>query len=203
MYKNTNKMKLYNPTIIVVVLILFLSSTVVIFFPLISSQQQQQQQGEPASVLKLAKSNVSLDISLSKGYIDGNIAYFIATDASDKHAVSSITNNTGFPVNYAPLLNNISESIRGQGYVFLNGVQGEAPGGFQLPVANAVPGDKDYSPLWQTNFVKWNNNATARELKSVEEIVAAQNNGELTITETNIIVNSPAIKWQDNSIQVN
>jgi hypothetical protein len=197
MYKNTNKMKLYNPTIIVVVLILFLSSTVVIFFPLISSQQQQQQQGEPASVLKLAKSNVSLDISLSKGYIDGNIAYFIATDASDKHAVSSITNNTGFPVNYAPLLNNISESIRGQGYVFLNGVQGEAPGGFQLPVANAVPGDKDYSPLWQTNFVKWNNNATARELKSVEEIVAAQNNGELTITETNIIVNSPAIKWQE------
>jgi hypothetical protein len=203
MYKNSNKMKLYNPTIIVVVLILFLSSTVVIFFPLISSQQQQQQQGEPASVLKLAKSNVSLDISLSKGYIDGNIAYFIATDASDKHAVSSITNNTGFPVNYAPLLNNISESIRGQGYVFLNGVQGEAPGGFQLPVANAVPGDKDYSPLWQTNFVKWNNNATARELKSVDEIVAAQNNGELTITETNIIVNSPAIKWQDNSIQVN
>jgi hypothetical protein len=197
MYKNSNKMKLYNPTIIVVVLILFLSSTVVIFFPLISSQQQQQQQGEPASVLKLAKSNVSLDISLSKGYIDGNIAYFIATDASDKHAVSSITNNTGFPVNYAPLLNNISESIRGQGYVFLNGVQGEAPGGFQLPVANAVPGDKDYSPLWQTNFVKWNNNATARELKSVDEIVAAQNNGELTITETNIIVNSPAIKWQE------
>jgi hypothetical protein len=201
MYKNSNKMKLYHPTIIVVVLILFLSSTVVIFFPLIS--QQQQQQGEPGSVLKLAKSNVSIDIQLSKGYIDGNIAYFIATDASDKHAVSSITNNTGFPVNYAPLLNNISESIRGQGYVFLNGVQGEAPGGFQLPVANAVPGDKDYSPLWQTNFVKWNNNATARELKSVEEIVAAQHNGELTITETNIIVNSPAIKWQDKSIQVN
>ena len=107
----------------------------------------EQQQGEPGSVLKLSKANVPIDISLSKGYIVGNIAYFIATDASDKHAVSSITNNTGFPVNYAPLLNNTPESIRGQGYVFLNGVQGEAPGGFQLSVANAVPGDKDYSPL--------------------------------------------------------
>jgi len=62
--------------------------------------------------------------------------------------------------------------------------------------------DKDYSPLWQTNFVKWNNNTTARELKSVEEILAAQKNGELTITETNIIVNSPTIKWQDGSLQV-
>lgn len=191
MHKKSNKMKLSNPIVIVVVLTL-LSSTVVIFFPLVSEQQQDK----PSSVLKLAKANVSIDIPTSKGYIDGNIAYFIATDASDEHAVSSITNNTGFPVNYAPLLNNTPESIRGQGYVFLNGVQGEAPGGFQLPVANAVPGDKDYSPLWQTNFVKWNDNATARELKSVEEIVAAQNNGELTITETNIIVNSPAIKWQ-------
>jgi hypothetical protein len=153
--------------------------------------------------LKLAKANVSTDIPISKGYIDGNIAYFIATDASDKHTVSSITNNTGFPVNYAPLWNNTSESIRGQGYVFLNGVQGEAPGGFQLPVANAVPGDKDYSPSWQANFVKWNDNSTPRELKSVEEIMTAQKNGELTITETNIIVNSPAIKWQDGSLQVN
>ena len=202
MHKKSNKMKLSNPTVMVVAVLILLSSAVVIFFPVLSVQQQQQQ-GEPRSVLKLAKSNASIDIPLSKGYIDGNIAYFIATDASDEHAVSSITNNTGFPVNYAPLLNNTSESIRGQGYVFLNGVQGEAPGGFQLPVANAVPGDKDYSPIWQTNFVKWNDNATARELKSVEEIIAAQKNGELTITETNIIVNSPAIKLQDGALKVN
>jgi hypothetical protein len=188
MYKKSNKTKLFNPIFIVVVLTV-LTSTVIIFFPLVSEQQQDKAD----SVLKSTKGNVSIDIPISKGYIDGNIAYFIATDASDEHAVSSITNNTGFPVNYAPLLNNTPESIRGQGYVFLNGVQGEAPGGFQLPVANAVPGDKDYSPIWETNFVKWNNNATARELKSVEEIMTAQKNGELTITETNIIVNSPAV----------
>jgi len=195
MHKKSNKMRLSNPKVIAVVVLILLSSTVVIFFPLLSEQQQDQ----PSSVLKSTKSNVSIDIPISKGYIDGNIAYFIATDASDKHAVSSITNNTGFPVNYAPLLNNTPDSIRGQGYVFLNGVQGEAPGGFQLPIANAVPGDKDYSPLWQTNFVKWNDNATARELKSVEEIMTAQNSGELIITETNIVVNSPAIKWQNSS----
>ena len=192
-----------NSAVIEVVLILLLSSTMVIFYPLVSEQQQQHQQDEPpGSILKLAKANVPINIPLSKGYIDGNIAYFIATDASDKHAVSSITNNTGFPVNYAPVLNNTPESIRGQGYVFSNGIEGEAAGGFQLPVANAVPGDKDYSPLWQTNFVKWNDNATARELKSVEEIMAAHKNGELTITETNIIINSPAVKWQDGSLQV-
>ena len=203
MDKKSNKMNLLpNFAVIEVVLILLLSSNMVIFYPLVSEQQQHQQDQPPGYILKLAKANVPIDIPLSKGYIDGNIAYFIATDASDKHAVSSITNNTGFPVNYAPLLNNTPESIRGQGYVFSNGVEGEAPGGFQLPVANAIPGDKDYSPLWHTNFVKWNDNATARELKSVEEIMAAHKNGELTITETNIIINSPAIKWQDGSLQV-
>ena len=206
MHENLHKMKLSTSAVVAVVMIL-LSPTVVILFPLVSEQQQQQQQqqqeSKPGSILKLAKGNVSIDIPIAKGYIDGNVAYFIATDASDKHAVSSITNNTGFPVNYAPLLNNTPDSIRGQGYVFLNGVQGEAPGGFQLPVANAVPGDKDYSPLWQTNFVKWNDNATARELKSVEEIMTAQNSGELIITETNIVVNSPAIKWQNSSQQAN
>jgi hypothetical protein len=203
MDKKSNKMNLLpHSTVREVILILLLSSTMGIFYPLVSEQQQHQQDQPPGSILKLANANVPIDIPLSKGYIDGNIAYFIATDASDKHAVSSITNNTGFPVNYAPLLNNTPESIRGQGYVFSNGVEGEAPGGFQLPVANAVPGDKDYSSLWQTNFVKWNDNATARELKSVEEIMAAHKNGELTITETNIIINSPAIKWQDGSLQV-
>jgi hypothetical protein len=31
---------------------------------------EQQQQGEQRSVLKLAKSNVSIDIPISKGYIE-------------------------------------------------------------------------------------------------------------------------------------
>ena len=147
-----------------------------------AQQEPNQQQQAP-----------TVEIPVSKGYVDGKIAYFIATDASDKEAVESIANNTGYQINFAPILAQTPESERGQGYLFLNGIKGEAPNGFQLPVANAVPGDEDYSPIWESNFVTWNDNATARELKSVEEILAAQNNGELNIAETNIIVNSPAV----------
>ena len=146
------------------------------------AQQELNQQQAP-----------TVEIPVSKGYVDGKIAYFIATDASDKEAVESIANNTGYQINFAPILAQTPESERGQGYLFLNGIKGEAPNGFQLPVASAVPGDEDYSPIWESNFVTWNDNATARELKSVEEILAAQNNGELNIAETNIIVNSPAV----------
>ena len=148
----------------------------------LAHQEPNQQQQAP-----------TVEIPVSKGYVDGKIAYFIATDASDKKAVESIANNTGYQINFAPILAQTPESERGQGYLFLNGIKGEAPNGFQLPVANAVPGDEDYSPIWESNFVTWNDNATARELKSVEEILAAQNNGELNIAETNIIVNSPAV----------
>lgn len=148
----------------------------------LAQQEPNQQQQAP-----------TVEIPVSKGYVDGKIAYFIATDASDKEAVESIANNTGYQINFAPILAQTPESERGQGYLFLNGIKGEAPNGFQLPVANAVPGDEDYSPIWESNFITWNDNATARELKSVEEILAAQNNGELNIAETNIIVNSPAV----------
>jgi hypothetical protein len=148
----------------------------------LTQQEPNQQQQAP-----------TVEIPVSKGYVDGKIAYFIATDASDKEAVESIANNTGYQINFAPILAQTPESERDQGYLFLNGIKGEAPNGFQLPVANAVPGDEDYSPIWESNFITWNDNATARELKSVEEILAAQNNGELNIAETNIIVNSPAV----------
>ena len=148
----------------------------------LAQQEPNQQQQAP-----------TVEIPVSKGYVDGKIAYFVATDASDKKAVESIANNIGYQINFAPILAQTPESERGHGYLFLNGINGEAPNGFQLPVANAVPGDEDYSPIWESNFVTWNDNATARELKSVEEILAAQNNGELNIAETNIIVISPAV----------
>jgi hypothetical protein len=75
---------------------------------------------------------------------------------------------------------------------------------YQLQVNYRI--DKGYSPIVQLNFVKWNNNSTnsdnaannntsitVRELKSATEIIAAQKNNELTITRTNILINSPAV----------
>jgi hypothetical protein len=136
----------------------------------------------------------SISIQLSKGYVDGKIAYFIATDASDNQIALSITNNTGFKVNYAPNLAWTPESARQQGYVFVNGIKTtESPMGFQLGVASALPGENGYSPLNQVNFVKWNANTNPRILKSAAEILTAERNGELIVAKTNIVINSPAV----------
>ena len=64
------------------------------------------------------QSNINfISIPVTKGFVDGNISYFISTDASEKAIVSSITNTTKFTVNYVPSLANTSESSHQQGYV--------------------------------------------------------------------------------------
>ena len=156
--------------------------------------------------IKISATSTMISLPLSKGYVNGKIAYFIATDASDNQTAREISNNLKFNVNFAPTLALIPESSRQQGYEFLNGVRGQGAFGYQLPVASKLPIDKDYSPIVQLNFVKWNSDITgygntfnnhtsniARELKSVSEIMSAQTNKELTIARTNIIVNSPVI----------
>ena len=147
------------------------------------------------STTSTSQSNPSpISIPLSKGYVNGKIAYFIATDASDSQIAASITNTTGFKVNYAPNLASTPESALQPGYVFVNGIKTtESPVGFQLGVSSALPGEKGYSPLSQLNYVKWNANATPRILKSAAEILTAQKNGELSIAKTNIVINSPAV----------
>src|SRR6476659_9993277 len=140
----------------------------------------------------------TITLPLSKGFVDGKVAYFIATDASSEQIVSSVSNTTSFKVNYAPSLADTPQSSRQQGYVFINGLKGEGPLGSQMSVASVLPSDEGYSPLFEINYVKWNSNATKdiRILQSVDEIMAAEKGGELTITKSNIVINSPAIPME-------
>lgn len=154
------------------------------------------------SVLKLSQANVALDIPLMKGYENGNEVYFIATDASDNQTATQIANETGFKVNFAPIIAKTPEAARGQAYIFTNGIPGQGPFGFQLPVLNAKPGDQGYSPLLQLNMVEWNQDVAAKEIKSVQEIMSSQQNGSLTVTKTDTIVNHPAIKWEGGSLKI-
>jgi len=162
----------------------------------LSQGQASNNTASSSSNTASAQSNLSsssVSIPLSKGYVNGKIAYFIATDASDSQIAASITNTTGFKVNYAPNLESTPESALQQCYVFVNGIkESESAMGFQLGVATALPG-KGYSPLSQVDFVKWNTNATPRILKSAAEIMTAQKNGELSVAKTNIVINSPAV----------
>jgi hypothetical protein len=154
------------------------------------------------SVLKLSQSNIPIDIPMMKGYQNGQEIYFIATDASDNQTAASITNQTGFKVNVSPILSKTPESALNQAYGFTNGIPGAGPFGFQLPVVAAKPGDQGFSLLWKLNLVEWNQNATPKELKSSKEIMNAQQNGNLTIEKTDVVVNHPVVKWDGGSLKI-
>jgi hypothetical protein len=157
----------------------------------------------PGSVLRLSNANVEIDIPLMKGYENGNEIFFIATEASDNQTAAQITNATGFKVHFAPLLARTPEEARGQAYVFENGIEGEGPLGFQLPIINARPGQEGYSPLLQINLVRWNE-ATGQptELRSEQDVIAASNEGQLSINKTDVIVNHPAVQWEGGSLSI-
>jgi hypothetical protein len=192
--------KIYSPIAVVLIAAIAILGTQLLQQQMVRAQQQQTNNissittttPAPSSNSKAASSTVS--IPLSKGYVDGKIAFFIATDASDNQVAKSITNNTGFKVNFAPDLAFTSNSSRQQGYDFDNGIKtSRSPLGFQLGIASALPGEKGYSPLYQLNFVKWNPNTTPRILKSVAEVMTAKKNGEVEISNTNIVINSPVV----------
>src|SRR5438552_1996602 len=88
---------------------------------LLTATMGQIQTGNSSTISKIP---LSINMPISKGYVDGKIRYFLATDASDDKIAASITNTTGFKVNFAPTLAMIPISARGQGYDFLNGIKG-------------------------------------------------------------------------------
>jgi hypothetical protein len=168
----------------------------------INQEKVQGEEATPGSVLKLARASIPIDIPLAKGYQNGNEIFFIATDASDEKIAQEATKLLGFKVNFAPLLSQTPETALSQAYAFTNGIPGKGPFGFQLPVLSAKPGDSGYSPLLQVNTVTWLDNSTAKELKSVQEIMTAEKNGILIVNKTGIVVNHPAIKWQDGEMKI-
>jgi hypothetical protein len=157
---------------------------------------------EPGSVLKLSSASVLMEIPLMKGYENGNETFFIGTDVSDEGIASMMTNLTGFKVNFAPLLAQTPQDVQGQVYIFENGVEGEGPLGFQLPITNGKPGDEGYSPLQQVNLVRWTDQSAATELTSVDEIMEHESMGQITINQTGIIGNHPAVQWNGGSLTV-
>ena len=63
----------------------------------------------------------------------------------------------------------------------------------QHNIVDTVPGQSDYSPLWQVNMVTWKTGVTPRLLKSSAEVMQAQQAGDVSIQQTTTVVNCPVL----------
>lgn len=132
---------------------------------------------------------------LVKGYHDGGDLYFIHTEASDSSVANMLTKMMGPQVVHLPKLAKTPDSLLADIYVFKNGIEGHGPFGFQPDIFGSPPGDPGCSPLRAIHLVRWNEKAEPKELKTVDALMKAQANGELTIEEPGIVVNMPVLVW--------
>jgi hypothetical protein len=73
-----------------------------------------------------------------------------------------------------------------------------APG--QHNIVNTVPGQADYSPLWQINMVTFKTGTTPHLLKSKADVDAAVKAGEVTVTSTKTVVNCPVLGFGQKKV---
>jgi len=134
-------------------------------------------------------------LPLQRAWIDGRLVEYVTTDASD----AAMARERG--ANYAPRLAKAATalataSVLERVYMF---AQKEQLGIFQSGPLPTGPDSTDagYSPLWRVVWVHWTDPAARRELRSEEEVLAAEERGQLRLEVTPIVVNCPVTRGVD------
>ena len=134
-------------------------------------------------------------LPLKRAWVDGRTVEYITTDISD----AAMAQAEG--ANYAPRLAGAvgitgKASVLERVYMF--------PGREQINIFQSAPqpaGSANavaaYSPLWRLVMVRWKAPANGRVLKSEEELLAAQERGEVALEQTDVVVNCPVTRGAD------
>ncbi|MEX0874625.1 MAG: hypothetical protein WD646_08550 [Actinomycetota bacterium] len=126
---------------------------------------------------------------LHQAVVGGKDVYYIRTDTSDQEFAGAEE------LVWVPKLGGLLPAeATGAWYSITGGVDGQAT------VLSSEPGRDDYTPAWRINRARWT--GSPRELRSVEDVTAAERAGDLTVTETQIVVNAPVVQWSDGSLPV-
>jgi hypothetical protein len=70
----------------------------------------------------------------------------------------------------------------------------------QHNIIDTVPGQADYSPLWQINMVTFKAGMTPHLLKSKADVDAAVKAGEVTVKSTTTVVNCPVLGFGQKKV---
>lgn len=134
-------------------------------------------------------------LPLRQAWVDGRQVDYVTTDISD----ATMARMEG--VNHVPRLAQALGSPGRPGvtervYKFVNGEQITVFQSAPRP-AGGANADPNYSPLWRMVLVRWLRPAALRELRSEEELLAAQERGDVSLEVTDIVVNCPVVRLAD------
>ena len=166
-------------------------------------EEEKMEAMDPGSVLRLSRANVPATIPMHQGFYNGEAVYYIITDSSDPTHAEIITESQGWKVELAPLLANAPDAALSKTYMFTNGVSGDGVHGFQGEVFTSTPAQADvYSALTSHVHVTWDDASTPFILDSEQAIMDAADQGLITLSELNVVLNMPQIVWPEGQMPV-
>ncbi len=134
-------------------------------------------------------------LPLNRAWVDGRQVQYVTTDISD----AAMAREAG--VNFVPRL---AQAIPAPGRPSVVERVYKFPGREQISVFQSAPlptgganADRSYSPLWRIVMVRWRQPAAVRELRSEEQVLAAEERGELALQITDIVANCPIVRSVD------
>jgi hypothetical protein len=129
-------------------------------------------------------------LPVSRAWVDGRQVEYVTTDISDATMAKALG------VNYVPRLRKAlgaPQSVLERVYKFSAEEQISIFQSAPRPVG-ALNADANYSPLWRLVLVSWLTPRNGRVLKSEEELLAAEEAGQVRLELTDIVVNCPVTK---------
>ena len=140
--------------------------------------------------------SISLPVRLA--WFEGHEVRYVTTDVSD----SAVATDQG--ANFVPRLGRAATvpsnfSLTERVYKLSNFDQRTVFQSAPNPVGGSNA-DQSYSPLWRMVLVTWKQPSQARELRSEEAILAAQESGQVSLQVTQIVLNCPILGVQGQGI---
>lgn len=203
-----------NISIVVIALIIGIAGTLLVTGKANYDDSPDKVSNDTIQMEKISIDNPQLSMPVINAYYDGKEIWFIHTEVSDAdiaqrlstmvasdNMMGSMEMMGSMDTLFVPRLAELPKETTAKLYVFTNGVSqegakpwGGGPFGFQIDIFDSIPGEKDYTPLRNIYLVTWNEDATSEILMSENEIVEALESGELTVVQSDVIVNAPVIQ---------
>lgn len=122
---------------------------------------------------------------------DGTQVYYIVTDASVEGPAADLGTT------FAPKTQDMLKTLAaGDFFVFVNGIKGPGPGGFQSSVGSSKPGDQNYTPYWRINATSWKDESKAVILESLADLSSYNPLLEIQPMMGGLNVNCPFVEVQ-------
>lgn len=148
---------------------------------------------DEAQILDINTQNMTVTFIAHRGWgPNGNTIYYIITDGTPK-GPAEIMGVINAPTSVNLIANSTMDLFQ-----FMDGIKGSGPLGFQPVISEAVPGDKNYSPMCRIFTISWNEPENASILETISDIEHFKSEGKITVNiarpmNSDHIINCPFI----------